>query len=418
MSTNNHVCPECGGRVVEGGVCENCGLICLPSNNYVNDIPDTTIPFNPRKLQIITTPTERKIERLIITIDKVLQETRVGLVRENVVEYLRRLGTLNMLHSGRSGDVIVAAVIFLLSRKRDVEYPTSIDEVARSVRTTPYAVLSTVVTIKNKDHDYMGNVNIATDPFYHLSRFLRKMKLTVTNEQKAEIERTVQAIVKVVYKYDSQCGRRIVPVVAALFVMSCECYDVQYDRKELSRMSGVTWQTIEERIKDFKTQLVGLCKRMSGGEQISEKNVSWYLGYIVDVCIPFLSMCSIAPLLEHPKIIRLRDLRSKREKQIESVRTMEGDLESEQLRTIRRMVRDGMDEGVITGCKSAIELKRKQMEFEVRKANQIAVKNQSKTINDEIKTEEEESDGSEIKIEKKDEMSEDDEMKMKEESEF
>lgn len=329
---------------------------------------------------------ERKTNSLLVCVETVLAATRVNIARDTVIGYLRSLDKYGILHSGRRGEVLVAATVFLLTRKNRALNQTSLLDVAHAVDTSVRAVFDVVKKIQEVD-DGMKDVDITTDPNYHANILMNSSNVHISPTVRDSFESLLYSLIEIVMETDSQSGRRVVATVGSIFEITCGYFNITYDKKDIAARCGVSQATIEVRYEELSVQLLRIVKRMSGSRRITADNVCNHLRYIVEVAIPFMKQCSVCPLMEHPKFMKEREVRQKRTKQIDHVKEMMKKSEQFALgteeRLIENMLKCGMSEAVIIQCTDVAEMRRQYMMFrrKLQAAKELEDVNDSTDVN-------------------------------------
>ncbi|EDR26982.1 hypothetical protein EDI_245680 [Entamoeba dispar SAW760] len=399
-------CPECQGIIDNEGICTNCGLVVYGHETYVNDIINIEgRGFNGQPQEIMSKE-ERKVKKLERCVEQVIERTKSEINKNDVLGYLRRLEEIGLLHGGRKGEIIVAAVVYLLSREYsskkengivNTKGKTTFIEVAKAVRTPAREILKIAREIKDKDEE-MKEVDLTMDSSYCIYYIVNEVTpINVNKKEKEEIIDIMNICQGLIEESESQAGRKVMSVVGGIYAIVCESYHIRIDRQRLANKCQVKNSTIEQRIREITEQLVKIAHKMSGSENIGITNLPRYLPYIIETCIPFLESITCFPLMEHPKQTKMRELAKKRTEQIEQInkilqkyRTIPHEIEQnftpDQM-IISRMIKQGMSKNIIISCKSINDLRRELNTFERRTLEKGRIQNELKKLNEEIVTE-------------------------------
>ncbi|BFU22538.1 hypothetical protein EHI8A_203080 [Entamoeba histolytica HM-1:IMSS-B] len=400
-------CPECQGIIDNEGICTNCGLVLYEQETYVNDIISTEgRVFNGQ--QEIMSKEERKVKKLERCVEQVIERTKSEINKNDVLGYLRRLEEIGLLHGGRKGEIIVAAVVYLLSReysdKKEIgntKGQITFIEVAKAVRTPAREILKIAREIKEKDEE-MKEVDLTMDSSYCIYYIVNEVTpANVSKKEKEEIIDIMNICQGLIEESESQAGRKVMSVVGGIYAIVCESYHIRIDRQRLANKCQVKNSTIEQRIREITEQLVKISHKMSGSENIGITNLPRYLTYIIETCVPFLESITCFPLMEHPKQTKMKELAKKRTEQIEEINkilqkylTIPHEIEQkftpEQM-VISRMIKQGMNQSIIISCKSINDLRRELNIFERRTLEKGRIQTELKKLNEEIITEDDDS---------------------------
>ncbi|EKE43022.1 hypothetical protein ENUP19_0167G0010 [Entamoeba nuttalli] len=401
-------CPECQGIIDNEGICSNCGLVLYEQETYVNDIISTEgRVFNGQEQEIMSKE-ERKVKKLERCVEQVIERTKSEINKNDVLGYLRRLEEMGLLHGGRKGEIIVAAVVYLLSReysgKKEIgntKGQITFIEVAKAVRTPAREILKIAREIKEKDEE-MKEVDLTMDSSYCIYYIVNEVTPgNVNRKEKEEIIDIMNICQGLIEESESQAGRKVMSVVGGIYAIVCESYHIRIDRQRLANKCQVKNSTIEQRIREITEQLVKISHKMSGSENIGITNLPRYLPYIIETCIPFLESITCFPLMEHPKQTKMKELAKKRTEQIEEINkilqkylTIPHEIEQKftpEEMIISRMIKQGMNQSIIISCKSINDLRRELNIFERRTLEKGRIQTELKKLNEEIITEDDDS---------------------------
>ncbi|GAB1227461.1 hypothetical protein ENUP19_0340G0047 [Entamoeba nuttalli] len=401
-------CPECQGIIDNEGICSNCGLVLYEQETYVNDIISTEgRVFNGQEQEIMSKE-ERKVKKLERCVEQVIERTKSEINKNDVLGYLRRLEEMGLLHGGRKGEIIVAAVVYLLSReysgKKEIgntKGQITFIEVAKAVRTPAREILKIAREIKEKDEE-MKEVDLTMDSSYCIYYIVNEVTPgNVNRKEKEEIIDIMNICQGLIEESESQAGRKVMSVVGGIYAIVCESYHIRIDRQRLANKCQVKNSTIEQRIREITEQLVKISHKMSGSENIGITNLPRYLPYIIETCIPFLESITCFPLMEHPKQTKMKELAKKRTEQIEEINkilqkylTIPHEIEQKftpEEMVISRMIKQGMNQSIIISCKSINDLRRELNIFERRTLEKGRIQTELKKLNEEIITEDDDS---------------------------